>query len=161
AIRERMVGHLLVIDTTLAETVADRLGLPAMPPAATPAAPVGEDLEPSPAPSILANPPDSFRRRQLGGRVTDGMDRQLLDAVMAAAKAEGATVEVVAPKVGGVTTSRGRSIPARQKIDGAPSVLYDAVVVLASEDGAAELSGLPPARTFLADAHLHGKFIAL
>jgi len=39
-------------------------------------------------------------------------------------------------------------------------VLYDAVAVIVSADGAAELALQPPAKDFVADAHAHGKFVA-
>jgi catalase len=38
-------------------------------------------------------------------------------------------------------------------------VLYDAVVVLATKPGAAELASLPAARDFVTDAYAHCKFI--
>ena len=44
-------------------------------------------------------------------------------------------------------------------VDGGPSVLYDAVVVLCSADGAAELAGSAAARDFVTDAYAHYKFI--
>ncbi|MFN0263978.1 catalase [Tepidamorphus sp. 3E244] len=160
AIRERVVSHLPNIDGDLAEMVADGLGLGEMPEAAIPAREVVE-TEPSPALSILANPPETFAGRKLGILVTDGIDGALFDDLSQAAKNAGATVEIVAEKVGGVTTSRGRTIAADQKLDGAPSVLYDAVAVLASAEGAAKLARMHSARTFLADAHAHKKFIAL
>jgi len=50
------------------------------------------------------------------------------------------TVELVAPAVGGVEASDGHRVPADQKIDGGPSVLYDAVIVLAARDGAEALA---------------------
>jgi catalase len=46
-----------------------------------------------------------------------------------------------------------------QKLDGGPSVLYDAVVLLPSEDGARALAKEPAARDFVADAFAHMKFI--
>lgn len=159
-IRARVVSHLLNIDAGLAEEVATGLGLTDMPEAATPAKPVVE-TEPSPALSILAQPPGTFEGRKLGILVTDGIDGKHFDALKKAATEAGAQVVVIAKAVGGVETNRGRRIEADEKIDGAPSVLYDAVAVLASEDGAAMLAGMHPARTFLADAFAHGKFIAL
>ncbi|WP_370286823.1 catalase [Pseudooceanicola nanhaiensis] len=159
-IRARVVSHLLNIDAGLAEEVATGLGLSDMPEAATPAKPVVE-TEPSPALSILAQPPGTFEGRKLGILVTDGIDGKHFDALKKAATEAGAQVVVIAKAVGGVETNRGRRIEADEKIDGAPSVLYDAVAVLASEDGAAMLAGMHPARTFLADAFAHGKFIAL
>ncbi|SIO00528.1 catalase [Vannielia litorea] len=159
AIRERMVSHLPNIDAELAEKVADGLGMD-LPDAATPARPVVE-TEPSPALSILANPPETLKGRKLGLLLTDGIDGKSVDEFRAAAQEAGAMVEIIAEKVGGITTNRGRTIAADQKLDGAPSVLYDAVAVLASDEGAEKLAGMHPARSFLADAHAHLKFIGL
>jgi catalase len=50
-------------------------------------------------------------------------------------------------------------VTADQKLDGAPSVLYDPVVILGSADGAEKLAELPPARDFVSDAFAHCKFI--
>ena len=50
-------------------------------------------------------------------------------------------------------------MPAKQKIDGGPSVLYDAVAVLASEEGAALLARDAAAKDFVTDAFAHCKFI--
>ena len=66
---------------------------------------------------------------------------------------------MVAAKIGGATGSDGSLVSADQKLDGAPSVLYDAVVMLASEPGAADLAGIPAARDFVTDAYAHCKFI--
>jgi hypothetical protein len=59
--------------------------------------------------------------------VADGSDAALIAGLQAAAEQEGATVELVAPAIGGVETSDGKRIEADQQIDGGPSVLYDAV----------------------------------
>jgi catalase len=158
-IRGRMVGHLRNIDAGLASAVRDGLRLKEMPEAAEAARPTRQDLEPSPALSIVLNGPDSFKGRKLGVLVTDGTDRALFDALKAALDKEGALLEVIAPQVGGVEASDGSWIDAKQKIDGGPSVLYDAVAVLASEAGVATLLAMPPARDFLADAFAHCKFI--
>lgn len=160
SIRERMVSHLVNIETGLAAKVADGLGLTEVPEAAEPARPV-IDTDLSPALSILANAPDIFAGRKLGVLVTDGIDAKVFDALKQAAEDAGATVEIVAEKVGGVTSNRGQRIEADQKLDGAPSVLYDAVAVIASDEGAARLGRMHAARSWLADAHAHLKFIAL
>ncbi|HEV7661255.1 MAG TPA: hypothetical protein VGO55_15560 [Allosphingosinicella sp.] len=52
-------------------------------------------------------------------------------------------------------TNRERRI----KIDGGPSVLFDAVVILASDTGAALLAGDAVSKDFLSDAFNHCKFI--
>ncbi|MBE3640417.1 catalase [Mangrovicoccus algicola] len=158
-IRLRVLSHLQLIDGDLAQKVADGLGHD-LPEPATPArAPV--DLKPSDKLSILKNGPSSFKGRKLGILVSDGMDRAVYDALVEAVEAEGGMVEVVAPKVGGVTASDGSKLAANQKIDGGPSVLYDAVAVVVSTQGAAALAGMLPGKQFLSDAFGHSKFIAM
>ena len=159
AIRARMVSHLRNVDEDLAQSVADGLRLKEMPDAADPAMPVKE-LEQSPKLSILLNGPESFAGRKIGVLVTDGVDASVLEELKSEAENEGAMVEIVAPMVGGVEASDGSWIEAKQKVDGGPSVLYDAVAVLTSEEGAKLLSKLPPARDFVTDAFAHVKFIA-
>src|SRR6185437_8460303 len=48
----------------------------------------------------------------------------------------------------------------QQKVNGGPSVLYDAVAIIVSDDGAKRLSNEATARDFVADAYAHAKFIA-
>ena len=159
-IRERMVAHLLNIDEGLAVTVADKLGIRKMPEPADAAVPTRDDLEPSPALSIIENGPDSFAGRKVGVLVSAGCDAVLLKKLQTAIEKEGATMEVIAPKIGGVEAADGSGVEARHMIDGGPSVLFDAVAVLLSEDGAERLSHESAARDFVADAFAHLKFIA-
>ncbi|MCA1968768.1 MAG: catalase C [Rhizobium sp.] len=158
-IRERVVSHLLNIDETLASTVAAKLGLKTMPKPADAAVETRQDLEPSPALSILLNGPERFEGRKLGILVTDGVDAALLNALTSAVTKEKAMVEIIAPKVGGVTASDGSWVVAQQMIDGGPSVLYDAVAVLPSPEAVDELATEATARDFVADAFQHCKFI--
>ncbi|MBW0152306.1 MAG: catalase [Phenylobacterium sp.] len=160
AIRERMVGHLRNIDEGLAKTVATGLALAKMPAALKPARPVVQDLPPSDALSMLKRPLPRFEGRKFGLLLTDGADAGLFKALTEAITAEGAIFEVIAPHIGGVTLSDGVAQPADQKIDGGPSVLYDAVAVLVSEEGAAMLSKDKTAKDFVNDAFAHCKFIA-
>jgi catalase len=159
AIRERMVSHLRNVDDDLAQRVADGLGLRKMPPAAEAARPTRTDLEPSPALSILENGPDSFEGRKVGILVTTGTDAAVLGALRSALEEEGATLAIVAPVVGGVEAGDGSWIEADFKIDGGPSVLFDAVALLPSEEGVEALEKNPAARDFVADAFAHRKFL--
>jgi catalase len=156
-IRARSVSHLRNIDEDLAATVADGLGM-ALPPAAQAARPT-IDLPPSPKLSILENGPDSFKGRKMGILLTDGSAAALFNALTRALKAAGAVWEVIAPKIGGVVLDDGTAVAARQKIDGGPSVLYDAVAILPSADGAALLARDAAAKDFVSDAYGHCKFI--
>jgi catalase len=160
AIRARVVAHLRNISADLAGDVAAGLGLAELPAAAQAARQPMADLPESPALSILLNGPESFAGRKLGVLVADGADADLLAALAEAVSAEGAVMELVAPAVGGVTLSDGTKAAAHHMVDGGPSVLFDAVAILADAAGAALLAKLPAARDFVADAHAHYKFVA-
>jgi catalase len=159
-IRERMVSHLLNIDEALAKKVADALGLASMPKAADAAVPTRQDLEPSPALSIAARAPQRFEGRKLGILVTDGADIQIFKALLDSVKKEKASFEVIAPKIGGAVMSDGSRVEAHQMIDGGPSVLYDAVALVVSAAGVADLCKEASAKDFVADAFTHCKYIA-
>ncbi|KZD03456.1 catalase [Oceanibaculum pacificum] len=159
AIRARMVAHLLNIDDALANAVAEGLRLREMPKPADAAQPT-KDLEKSSALSILLNGPDSFKGRKIGALISDGVDAALLKGLEKAVEAEGAMLTLVAPMVGGVEASDGSWIVADEKIDGGPSVVFDAVALLLSAEGAELLAEESTARDFVADAFAHQKFIA-
>jgi catalase len=158
-IRERMVAHLMNIDGGLAATVADKLGIETLPEPADAAVATRQDLPASAALSIIENGPESFAGRKVGVLVSDGCDGKLLAALKAAVEKEGAMMELVAPKIGGIVTADGTRMPAHHMVDGGPSVLFDAVALVLSKDGAAKLSGEAAARDFVADAFAHCKFI--
>ncbi|GGC14601.1 catalase [Novosphingobium endophyticum] len=158
-IRARMVSHLLNIDDGLAAKVADGLALSDMPAPAQSARPTVPDLPPSDALSIVKNGPSNFKGRKLGVLLSDGADPTLFGALVSAVDKLGAIYEVVAPKIGGVTLSDGTKVTARHKIDGGPSVLFDAVAIVVSKEGAAMLAGDAVAQDFVRDAFGHCKFI--
>ena len=158
-IRARMVSHLLNVDRGLAETVAEGLRLHEMPAPAQAARPTRDDLKPSPALSILRHGPESFEGRKLGIFMTDGVHADVLKALQSEANAAHVTVELIAPNVGGVTTDNGSFIKAHEKIDGAPSVLYDAVAIVIGDDTAPRLAAHASVRDFISDAFAHYKFV--
>jgi catalase len=158
-IRARMVAGLRNVDEDLARQIADGLGLDDLPDPAPAARPVRDDLAESPALSILRNGPDSFAGRKIGVLASDGADAGLITALREAAEQEGANLELVAATVSGIKASDGSRIEAGQQVDGGPSVLYDAVVLLLSADGAATLARNAAARDFVTDAYAHCKFI--
>jgi catalase len=157
-IRARLVSHLLNIYEPLARGVADGLGLDVPAPAKA-ARDTMEDLPISPALSIVENGPDSFEGRKLGILISDGAEADLVMALIEAAHAAGGDVEIIAPKIGGALLSDGSTLAANQKVDGGPSVLYDAVAIVVSEDGAQVFSADAAARDFASDAFAHCKFI--
>jgi catalase len=160
AIRTRLVSHLLNIDDGLAERVRDGLGIREQIRPAVPAVVPRRDLKPSKALSIHLNPPLTFEGRKIGALVTDGVDESLLKALWNLVLEQGATLELIAPAIGGVTASDGSVIAANQKLGGGPSVLYDAVALLVSQQEGRLLSKSGAALEFVNDAFRHCKFIA-
>jgi catalase len=158
AIRARVVSHLRNVEDGLAMKVADGLGIP-LPDPAPAARPTRMDLPGSPALSILRNGPSSFAGRKIGALVTDGTDAVVLGALLAALTRERAVLTIVAPTVAGVTLGDGTKLAAHEKLDGAPSVLFDAVALLPSAEGAPLLAQHPAARDFVTDAFTHAKFV--
>ena len=71
----------------------------------------------------------------------------------------GASVKIIAQKVGGVVLSGGKRLAADEKIDGAPSVLFDAVALVLSTAGTEMLVKESAAVDFVANAFVHLKAI--
>ncbi|PZQ51129.1 MAG: hypothetical protein DI555_21450 [Novosphingobium pentaromativorans] len=155
-----MVAHLLNIDDTLATVVSGGLGLPELPQAFPATVEPRQDLLPSDALSIIKNAPKTFEGRKLGILVSDGAPAVLVNALIEIVEKLPAVYEIVAPKIAGAVLDDGTLIEAKQKIDGGPSILYDAVAVILSPDGAAMLAGDKTAKDFVSDAFGHAKFIA-
>jgi catalase len=139
--------------------VANGLGLAELPTPAKAARPTRDDLPVSDALSIIKHGPKTFAGRKLGILLTDDADASLFDALTKAATTAGAVVEVVAFKVAGAVLSDGTVVAAKQKLDGGPSVLFDAVAILASAEGGALLAQDAAAKDFVNDAFAHCKFI--
>lgn len=158
-IRERMVSHLLNIDNELANKVAKNLGFKEMPKAAESKKPTRNDLKKSAALSILQNGPKNFKGRKLGIFLTDAADSGIFQNLKETADSEGVTVEIIASTIGGVKMNDGQLVLANHKIDGGSSVLFDAVVLLFSKEGAKNLLGESAARDFVSDAFSHLKYI--
>jgi catalase len=159
AIRERVCAHLAHVDESLAKRVAAGLGLDeAIKPAET-RVPAKKDVEPSPALSILAKAPQTLKGRVVGCLAADGADRALVDGLRKAVETEGAQMKIVAPRIGGVKAGDGSTIAADMRIDGGPSVLFDAVALIVDEAGARALAKDAAAVAFVADAFNHLKAI--
>jgi catalase len=159
AIRSRVVAHLLNVDDKLAMNVAEGLRLDALPAAATRVVPPRTDLPESPALSIMRRP-QTFNGRKLGALVTDGVDGTFLQQLEAEFNEVGATLELIAPAIGGVKTEDGAWVEAQKALAAAPSVLFDAVALVVSAQSSKDIAKSRLACTFVADAFAHCKFIA-
>jgi len=158
AIRARMVSHLPNIDEDLARRVAAGLGLKGV--AAAKPAMEPKDMDPSDALSSVKKFKPILEGRCIGLLVSDGADAALVGALQKAADSAGAKLKVVAEKIAGAELSDGKILPADQRVEGGPSPLFDAVAIIASDEGAARLAGMGAAQDFLRDAFAHLKTIA-
>ena len=159
-IRAAMVGHLLRVDADLARRVAGGLALTTMPSAAVAAAAV-KDLPQSPALQIIGKMKDTLEGRCVGILVNDGSDGDVLAKIKKAVLTAGASVKIVAPKVGGVKLADGSPLAADGQLAGTPSVMFDAIAVLLSDAGAQALCNEGAAVDFVRDAFGHLKAIAI
>ncbi|MEP6874360.1 MAG: catalase, partial [Burkholderiales bacterium] len=159
-VRDAIVGHLRHIDQGLAKRVADGLGLDEMPAAPPAAAPV-QDRDPSPALALIGKMKPTLEGRAIAILVADGTDGAQVKAIRAAAIAAGASVKIVAPKLGGAALAGGGRLAADGQLAGTPSVLFDAVAVILSDAGAKALAKEGAAIDFVRDAFGHLKAIAI
>ena len=159
-IRRKMLGHLDVIDPKLGGKVAEEMGMAGEALKAEPAA-MPIDLDPSPALRLYGKYKPTLKGRKVGVLLAPGFNLKLKDALVIAIKKEGAMPAIIAPKVGGVEDSDGRKHPAETALSGSPSILFDAVVILAGSAGDKALTANPDAVGFLMDACRHLKAIGL
>ena len=122
--------------------------------------PARTDLEPSPKLSIIARGPPTLVGRLIGVLVTDGAASAVVGALIKAGKAAGASVKFVCPRVGGVTLDDGSKLVGDFQLAGGPSVLFDTVALVASDDGCTALLGEAAAVGWVHDAFAHLKVIA-
>ena len=156
-VRTRVLANLQNVDSKLAARVAAGLNT-ALPAASEPAA-KPFDMEPSPALRIVGKYPDSLKGRSVGVLVTDGADGTAVAALRKAAEAEGATVKIVAPKIGDVKLKGGGKLAIDGQLAGTPSVIFDAVALVLSDEGCAQLLTDSAAIDFVQNAFVHLKAI--
>ena len=159
-VREAIVGHLRHVDESLAQRVADGLAMDTLPTAPKAAVPP-IDMPLSPPLQIIGKMKDTLQGRAVGILIADGSDGAVVEAVRKAASSAGASVRIVAPKVGGVKLANGRKLAADGQLAGTPSIVFDAVAVILSEEGARVLAKEAAAIDFVRDAFGHLKAIGV
>jgi len=159
AVRSRMLSQLANVDMQVAQRVANGLGHQDPINKAATTVQARTDLQPSPALSILAKAKPTIKGRMIGCLIADGTDAAFVTALATSVKKSGAKLKVVAPKVEGAKGANGRMIPADLQLAGGPSVLFDAVVIAVSPEGAQQLAMQAAAVGFVADAISHLKVI--
>jgi catalase len=157
AVRERMVGQLANVSPNIAQRVANGLGIVGKIKAVPAKVPVRTDLPASAGLSILKKAIPGLKTKMVGCLIADGSDAKAILALQKAVKGAGASLKIVAPKIGGATVSDGTVIEADFQLAGGSSVLFDTVYVSLSKEGATMLSAEGAAVAWVHDAFVHLK----
>jgi catalase len=157
-IRAAMVGHLRPIEESLAQRVATGLGMHDLPTAPATAVAV-QQLPASPALQVIGNMKDTLEGRVIGLLLADGSDAAHIEAVQNAVIRAGAAVKLVALTIGQVSLEDGSVLDIDGQLAGTPSVMFDAVVIILSDQAAAKLAKEAAAVDFIRDAFGHLKAI--
>ncbi len=157
-VRTRIVSHLVNIDPSLAQRVAQGIGMEV--PTAVPTAATIHDFDPSPALRIINGPRQrkSLEGSTIGILVAEGSDATALSNLKDKLTKARATVKVVAPKLG-IKLGDDKHFKADAQLAGAPSVVFDAVAIVLSTEGAKELVSDGAAVQWVMDAFGHLKAI--
>jgi catalase len=175
AIRERMVGLLSQVDTTLASLVAQGLGLQvpslnktvlnmSVPADGDPQRfqpkPRLPSLERSPALSMANTVKNSIATRKVAILAADGVDAAAVTAMQQALTAAGAKPKIIAPRLGLLKADNGTDIGIDFSFLTAGSVLFDALYLPGGETSVEILKGDAKALLFIKEAYLHCKPLA-
>ncbi len=177
AVRERMLALLAQVDTGLAESVGQGLGL-AIPRKLTKplnmSIPADVDprkvqpkktdppIEASAALSQIENPnfpKNTIQTRKVAVLMADGFDDDGYRSMSQALLTAGAIPAIVAPRLGVIAGANGTELKVDFSFLTASSVLFDAVFVAGGEQSANSVSAVPEAAEFILEAFKHCKTI--
>lgn len=155
-VRLRMLGNLRNVDNDLAQRVAAGLAMDL--PAANKAAVAPIEMPTSDALSIVKQGDPPMKGRKIAVLFDEGSDKAAIDALRVAIEESGGSVFTVAPKVGGLNL-KGGVMKADGQLAGSPSVLFDAVALVLTDEAAVKLTKDSAAVQFVMDAYGHVKTI--
>jgi catalase len=174
-IRSRMLSMLAEVDQTLAQRVADGLGMqiPPKPERLNESIPADADpqsyqpvkkessLKKSEALSMANTKKESIRTRQVAILAANGVDHAALQKMQTELELAGAQTQIIAPVLGSISGAlKGKSFKVDQSFLTATSVVFDAVYVPGGTESIAALSNEPDAIHFINEAYKHCKAIA-
>jgi catalase len=174
AIRERMLRTLAKVDDLLAKRVAYNLGLKvpkgmpvneSVPADANPKSYqpviVKSSLEKSAALSMANTIKDSVATRKIAILAADGVKENAVKIVKKELEKNGAVAEIIAPRLGDLTTIENTLLHIDKSLLTTSSVLYDAVYIPGGMASVETLADNEDAVNFLTEAYKHCKAIAL
>jgi catalase len=162
AIRERTVSMLRNASESLAQQVAEGLGIDKLPEAMPRALqdPTPPEVITSSALSLLARPGDlGVQARKVALLIAPGVAGKSVMAAHAALAAAGAVPKLVAPRIGAVATSDGKVLMADASLESEPGFLFDALVLPEGEAGVAALAKDAHTMEFIQNQFRHCKSI--
>ena len=174
-IRERMVGLLSQVDKTLAADVANALGLTVPKKLQQPVnhsipadgvvarfqpKAVNQGIEVSAPLSMADSVKNTIKTRKIAFLTADGVNREHIDQVRKRLLNEGASVDLIALKLGKLTPAKGESLTADKSLLTVSSVLYDAVYIPGGLKSVQALMEKQDAADFISLAYKHCKAIA-
>jgi len=158
AIRARVLALLANVADALAQQVAAGLGMALPPPLPRVGPAVSPELLASPALSLMARPGDGqIATRRVAILVADGADGAAVRAMHTSLDQAGAVPRLVGLRLGAVETDEGKALEVDVSIETAPSVLFDALIVVGGANALSTLSTSGQALDFLKDAYRHCK----
>jgi len=158
-VRRRMLGHLINVDQDLADKVANKLGMEGQADSIKPAAPV-LDMPVSDALSQYKKAPKTIAGRKIALLTTNGIDADFVASLQDALEQEQADLAIITPTAGPFKDSAGNEITPDDFLEGAPSAIFDAVVVAPGPGGTEKLLTMANAVNWPRMAYGHLKTIA-
>jgi catalase len=174
-IRQRVIGLLSQVDKILGANVAEALGLsvpkkPEQPlnqsipadgvPAKFQPKTRDQGLEISRALSMANTVNGNIKSRKVAVLTADGADGNQIESMKKTLSAAGAIVEIIAPKLGNISTVSGTTLVADKSLMTVSSVLYDAVYIPGAAKSVEILGQKTEALEFISQAFKHCKAIA-
>ena len=160
SVRDRVIGHLRVIDEELARRVGRGLGLAQLPDRAVPAV-EPEETETFPSLQLIGNMKATLKGRSVGIVICDGSSANAVTRIRKAVENAEANVTIIAPKLEGILLDDQSVCPADGLIAGTPSVLLDAVALLLTDEAGRRLASESAVVDFVRDAFGHLKAFAV
>ncbi|MTD26128.1 catalase HPII [Erwinia sp. J316] len=159
-IRARVLDQLTHIDISLANSVAENLGLTLSEEQLQTAPPKDiNGLKKDASLSLYAVPSGNIKGRKVALLISDGVDAADTLAILQELKNHGVHARLLAPHMGKVKASDGSSLPVDATFSAMPSLTFDAVIVPDGNTDALLLRG--DACYFLLEAYKHLKVIGL
>ncbi|TCW33847.1 catalase [Gulbenkiania mobilis] len=157
-VRARIVTMLQQVDATLAQRVADNLGLALE---GQPGPTASTEVMPSPALSMIGTGNGTIRTRKVAILAADGVDVDGLKAMKEGLEAAGALTKIISVRLGGLVGAQGGpGLPIDATPKTMPSVMFDAVFVPCGPDSLEVLKANGDMLHFVMEAYKHCKPIA-